>query len=504
MTRGERVISFIERYCRVPEGAHVGKPIQLVEFQRRFILSVYDNPAGTRRGYLSISRKNGKTALIACLLLAHLVGPEAVQNSQLVSGALSREQASIVFNLASKMVQLSPELAKIVRIVPSGKRLIGLSMNTEYKALAAEGRTAHGLSPVLAILDEVGQVKGPQSDFIDAITTAQGAHESPLLLAISTQAPTDADLFSIWLDDAERSQDPTIVSHVYRAPEGCELDDREAWKAANPALGLFRSLKDVEEQAAQAARMPSAENTFRVLTLNQRVNMVSAFVSPSVWKAGNGPVIDFDGVVYGGLDLSATTDLTALVLTCRIDGELHVRPYFWMPLESVTEASRRDRAPYDVWVREGLLRTTPGKVIDYAFVARDIGEICSGLSVAAIGFDRWRMDRMKAALETAGVELPLQEFGQGYASMSPALDALEADLLQERVRHGGHPVLTMCAANAVALPDPAGNRKLDKSKATGRIDGMVALAMAASLEASGEPMMVSPWDADPNYSLADL
>ena len=501
MTRGERVIAFIERYCLVPEGAHVGKSIQLAEFQRKFILSVYDNPAGTRRGYLSISRKNGKTALIACLLLAHLVGPEAVQNSQLVSGALSREQAAIVFNLASKMVQLSPELAKIVRVVPSGKRLIGLQMNTEYKALAAEGRTAHGLSPVLAILDEVGQVKGPQSDFIDAITTAQGAHESPLLLAISTQAPTDADLFSIWLDDAERSQDPTIVSHVYRAREGCELDDREAWKAANPALGLFRSLKDVEEQAAQAARMPSAENTFRVLTLNQRINMVSAFVSPGVWKAGNRPVSEFDGVVYGGLDLSATTDLTALVLTCRIDGELHVRPYFWMPLDSVAEASRRDRAPYDVWVREGLLRTTPGRVIDYAFVARDIGEICSGLSVAAIGFDRWRMDRMKMALETAGVELPLQEFGQGYASMSPALDSLEADLLQERVRHGGHPVLAMCAANAVALPDPAGNRKLDKSKATGRIDGMVALTMAAGVEAmQTEAVAMSPWD-DPSFSL---
>lgn len=483
MTRGERVVAFVERYCLTPEGAHVGKLIKLADFQRRFILAVYDNPAGTRRAYLSVGRKNGKTALIACLLLAHLVGPEAVLNSQLVSGALSRDQAAIVFNLAQKMVQLSLELSKIVRIIPSGKRLIGLTMNTEFRALAAEGRTAHGLSPVLAILDEVGQVKGPQSDFIDAITTAQGAHEAPLLLVISTQAPTDADLLSIWLDDAERSQDPTIVSHVYTAPEGCELTDKEAWKAANPALGLFRSVKDVEEQAAQAERMPSAENTFRVLTLNQRVNMVSAFVSPGVWKAGNRPPAEFDGLVYGGLDLSATTDLTALVLTCRIDGALHVRPYFWMPLDSVAEASRRDRAPYDVWVREGLLRTTPGKVIDYAFVARDIGEICSGLSIASIGFDRWRMDRMKLAMEAAGVELPLQEFGQGYASMSPALDALEADLLQDRVLHGGHPVLAMCAANAVAIPDPAGNRKLDKSKATGRIDGMVALTMAAGIEA---------------------
>lgn len=493
MTRGERVVAFIERYCLIPEGAQVGKPITLADFQRRFILEVYDNPHTTRRAYLSVGRKNGKTALIACLLLAHLVGPEAKLNAQIVSGALSRDQAALVFNLASKMVQLSSDLTKIVRIVPSGKRLIGLPMNTEYKALAAEGRTAHGLSPVLAILDEMGQVKGPQNDFVDAITTSQGAHEAPLLLVISTQAPTDADLMSIWLDDAIRSEDPTMVCHLYAADDDCELLDQEAWRAANPALGLFRSLQDVEEQARQAERMPATENTFRVLTLNQRRNMVSAFVSPGVWKAGNGEPGALDGLVYGGLDLSATTDLTALVLTCRRDDVLSVHPFFWMPQDSVAEASKRDRAPYDVWVKQGLLRTTPGKVIDYDFVARDIGQICAGLNVGRIGFDRWRMDRMKGAMERQGVDLPLQEFGQGYVSMSPALDALEADLLSERVIHGGHPVLAMCAANAVAVPDPAGNRKLDKSKATGRIDGMVALAMAEGVEAMHSEPVAQPY-----------
>lgn len=505
MTRGEKVIAFVEKYCRIPEGAKVGAPIKLAEFQRRFILEVYDNPAGTRRAYLSVGRKNGKTALIACLVLAHLVGPEARLNSQIVSGALSRDQAALVFNLASKMVQLSPELSKIIRIVPSGKRLIGLSMNTEYKALAAEGRTAHGLSPVLAILDEMGQVKGPQNDFVDAITTSQGAHESPLLLVISTQAPTDADLLSVWLDDAERSDDPAIVCHLYTAPEDCDLLDRAAWAKANPALGLFRSEQDVEEQAKQAERMPTQEAAFRVLTLNQRVNMSAPFVSAKTWKSGNAAPGPLEGMVYGGLDLSATTDLTALVLTGRVDGVLNVHPFFWMPQDNVKEAAKRDRAPYDVWVRQGLLRTTPGKVIDYDFVARDIGKITAGLNVGKIGFDRWRMDRMQSALERQGVDLPLEPFGQGYVSMSPALDALEADLLSERILHGGHAVLAMCAANAVAVPDPAGNRKLDKSKATGRIDGMVALAMAEGVEAMMQDVLIpTPWDTDPNFSLADI
>ncbi len=493
MTRGGKVCAFIERYCRVPEGAKVGQPIKLAKFQRKFILAIYDAPVQVRHAYLAIARKNGKSALIACLVLAHLVGPEAQLNAQIISGARSRDQAAVVFKLAHKMVQLSPELRKIVRPVPSTKTLVGLAMNTEYHAISAEATTAHGLSPVLAILDEVGQIKGPEDAFVDAITTAQGAHESPLLIAISTQAPTDADLFSIWLDDAERSGDPTIVSHVYTAPEDCELHDPKAWAAANPALGIFRSLDDVKRQAEKAARMPSEENKFRVLTLNQRVNMFAPFVSKNTWKECAGEIdrAVFDtGMVYGALDLAATTDLTALVLTCRADGLLHVLPFFWMPADNVRDAAKRDGAPYEVWVREGVLRTTPGNVIDYDFVARDIGQITSGMAIVKLGFDRWRMDRLQGALDRQGIVLPLEPFGQGFKDMSPALDALEADLLSGVLRHGNNGPLGMCARNAVEIRDPADNRKLDKKKATGRIDGMVALAMAEGVEAmSAEPAL---------------
>jgi phage terminase large subunit-like protein len=476
-------MAFVERHARVPEGPLVGQPVALADFQEAFFYAVYDNKVTTKKAYLSEARKNAKTATIAFIVLVHTAGPEAKLNSRINSGARSRKQAAEVYNYAAKSIMLSPTLSKVCRLIPSGKTIIGLPMNVEYSALSAEGKTTHGGSPLVAIVDEAGQIVGPQDDFFDALTTGQGAYDDALLIVISTQAPTDADLFSKLLDDAESSQDPSIVSHVYTAPEDCELDDPAAWEAANPAIGLFRSRADVETHANAAKRMPSNENSFRVLFLNQRVNMVAAFVSPGVWKAGNGAPGELDGVVYGGLDLSATTDLTALVLTCRKDGMVHVSPFFWMPLESVQEATRRDKAPYDVWVRDGLLRTTPGRVIDYDYVARDIGQICSGLSIAKIGFDRWRMDRMQMALDRQGVSLPLEPFGQGYMSMSPALDALEADLLKECVRHGGHPVLAMCAANAVAVSDPAGNRKLDKAKATGRIDGLVALAMAEGVEA---------------------
>lgn len=500
MTRGERVASFIEGYCRVPEGNLIGQPVRLAEFQRRFILAVYDNPEGTTDGYLSIARKNGKTALIAGILLAHLVGPEAKQNSQIVSGAMSREQASIVFSLACKMIQLEPRLAEIVHIVPSGKKLIGLPCNVEYKALAAEGKTTHGLSPILAILDEVGQVRGPQDAFIDAITTAQGAHEAPLLLAISTQAATDADLFSVWLDDAERSKDPHIVSHVYAAPKEAALDDEAAWKIANPALDLFRSRADMVKQATRAKRMPSAENTFRNLNLNQRVSTVSPFVSPDVWQScGDDPEPLPGMVAYAGLDLSARTDLTACVIAGRDEnGVAHVWPYFWTPEKGLHERAKTDRVPYDVWVREGWLRTTPGATVDYAFVAAEMAEIMADLDVEMVAFDRWRIDVFKKDAESIGADFPLAPFGQGFKDMSPALDVLEADLLNGRIRHGNHPVLTMCAANAVVTKDAAGNRKLDKHKATGRIDGLVALAMALGVAGhAGESIDLDSFLSDP-------
>jgi len=490
MTRAARIIAFIERYCLTPDGEHVGKPLVLAEFQKKFIRDVYDNPHGTRRALLSVSRKNGKTGLIAGLLLAHLVGPEAKQNAQIVSGAMSRDQAALVFKLASDMVRLSPELSKVVRIIPSGKRLIGLPLNTEFRALAADGKTAHGLSPVLAILDEVGQVRGPQSDFIDAITTSQGAHAEPLLIAISTQAASDADLLSIWIDDAKASNDPRIVCHLYAAPEGCELMDESAWKAANPALGVFRSLDDLREQLTQAQRMPSMENSARNLLLNQRVSTESPFVSPDVWKACGANTTDwgyFDGPVFAGLDLSARTDLTALVIVGKVDGVWQVQPHFWTPEQGIHDRARRDRAPYDVWARQGFLHTTPGATVDYEIVAQDMAAILADLNVQAIAYDRWRIDLLRKELERVGCDLPLVPWGQGYKDMAPALDALEAELLNQRIAHGGHPVLQMCAANAVVTKDPTGARKLDKSRATGRIDGMQALAMAIGVAvAAGE------------------
>lgn len=483
MTRGEKVIAFISTYCVTPEGSKVGQPMELAEFQKKFLLEIYDNPHGTKQAYLSISRKNGKSGLIAALVLVHLVGPEAKHNSQIISGARSREQAALVFKLASKMVMQSPELMKVIKIIPSSKTLIGLPRNVEYKAIAADGTTAHGLSPVLAILDEVGQVRGPQDDFIDAITTSQGAYDDPLLIAISTQAPNDGDLFSIWLDDAKKSKDKSIVSHVYEAPKDCDLADEAAWRAANPALGLFRSYNELKEYALKAARMPSSENAFRNLYLNQRVQANNPFVSRDVWQSnGDMPESLVGKNVYGGLDLSSVNDLTALVL---VTDEGDVVPYFWLPGEGLAEKSKSDRVPYDIWEREGYLLTTPSKAIEYSYIAEYLRSIFDNFNIQKIAFDRYNMRFLKPYLEKAGFtdeEMDrFVEMGQGFISMTPAIRELESKLLTKKLRHGNHPVLTMCAANASIVIDPAGSRKFTKQKSSGRIDGMVSLAMAVGV-----------------------
>lgn len=516
MTRGERVIAFIERYCRVPEGDLIGKPVRLLKFQRQFILDIYDNPAGTKRAYLSIARKNGKSALIACILLAHIIGPEARQNSQIVCGARSQKQASIIFKLAQKMINMNSELKTLARTISSTKTIIGLRKNVEFMAISAEAATAHGLSPVVAILDEVGQIKGEYDDFTEAIETAQGAYNDGLLIAISTQAATDGDLFSRWLDDAETSRDSRIVSHRYSAPDDCEIMDRDAWRAANPALGEFRSLSELEDFANSAARLPSKENSFRWLYLNQRIDASSPFISRSAWEACADDVIaDLEGrVVYAGLDLSEVSDLTAFVAVTPVDDIWHVKPTFWLPGDGLKERAKADRVPYDVWERDGALIAPPGPTIDYEYVAKFLWDLSQYSDLRKVAFDRWNFRHLKPWLLRAGFEESQLEgdnaifepMGQGYQSMSPALRDLETLILNKKLAHGGHKVLEMCARNAVVRPDPAGNRKLDKAKSRGRIDGMVALAMAMSVAATCEEAAApatSPWN-DPEFSLESV
>ena len=430
----------------------------------------------------SLPRKNGKTSFSAMLLLLHLVGPEAVPNGQLFSAAQSRDQAAILFALAAKMVRMSHELSQYVAIKDSGKQLICADIGTVYRALSAEASTALGLSPTMVIHDELGAVRGPRSDLYEALETAGAAQIAPLSIVISTQAPNPGDLLSTLIDDALTNADPTIKCILYSVPIDADVFDHKTLAKAQPNWHLMNHT-EVFKSASDAQRMPSRESSFRNLVANQRIESVAPFISRGIWILNSMTPDDqvfYEEPVYVGLDLSAKTDLTAMVMIAYRE-KWHVKAYFWTPAKGLRDRAKRDRAPYDVWEQQGLIRAIPGAAVDYEAVARDMADILQDCNVQAIAFDRWRFDLLKKELDEIGAAWPLLPFGQGFKDMAPAIDSLEELLLNEQLAHGGNPVLTMCMANARIEKDAAGNRKMNKAKATGRIDGAVALAMAVGV-----------------------
>lgn len=478
VSRGLRNIRWIEQYCRIPEGRLIGRPVVLTPQQKKWVRRIYDSP--TRRFILSMGRKNAKTAFTAFLLLLHLCGPEAEPNSQLYSSAQSKEQASLLFELAAKVVRMSPDLASVITIRDTKKEMLCGELGAVYTALSADAKTKFGMSPRFLVHDELGQVKGPTFDLYESLETACAAHDNPLSIIISTQAATDADLLSLLIDEALTGHDPKTKVELFTAPIDMDPFSEEALRAANPHYDYFMNKDEVRDQAESARRMPSRENSYRNLILNQRVEAKTPFISRAIWLENAMEPDPMEGQeVWGGLDLSSVSDLAALVLVSS-DGD--VLPTFWLPSEGLERKSRQDRVPYDIWANTGHLNTTPGRSIEYEFVAQHLREVFDTYIVRGIAFDRWNMRHLTPWLERAGFtpeELALfVPFGQGFGDMSPAVRELESRLLQKKLRHGAHPVLTMCAANAITVSDPAGNRKFTKQKASGRIDGMVALAMA--------------------------
>jgi phage terminase large subunit-like protein len=468
-------------------------------FEKRFIRDIYEPHWGgkrvVRRAILSIARKNGKTALIAALALAHLVGPEAIPNGEIYSAANDRDQAAIVFKFAQQIVTLEPGLAMKIDVVASTKTMIGRQTGSVYRAVSREAGTKHGYLPSVVIYDELAQAKN--RDLYDVLDTSFGATEEPLFVAISTQSNDPEHILSKLIDDGLSGADPTIVCHLYAADEECALDDEAQWRKANPALGVFRNREDLAAAMRKAIRLPAEEPKVRNLFLNQRVSPIAPLLSRPEWMGCVGPAEFTPGEeVFLGLDLSSVVDLTALVMVSAAD-PARVKPFFWKPADLLAEHSRRDfgsgNRRYEEWADAGLLRLSPSRSIDPAVVALVIADLTQRFKVRGLAYDRWRIQSLLTEFDRIGLRafkdgekgdgLRLVPWGQGYQDMAPAIDALELAIFERRLVHPNHPVLNWNIANAVVNLDGAGNRKLDKDKARFRIDGAVALAMAMGLRA---------------------
>ena len=486
LSRLERVIAFLE-FLPITKGKLNGRKMKLLDNQRAFVAELYGRDRDqVRLGIFSEPRGNGKTGLIAGLMLCHLLGPESEARGECYSAGIDRLQASLIFNEMEAIIIATPEFRERCNIQRFRKMievLAGDGVGSKYEALSADSRRAHGLAPSFWAYDELGTTK--DRHLLDNLQTAMGKRTRSLGLIISTQASSDLHPLSEMIDDGLKGEDSGVVVHLTAAPVDADPFDQDVIRKVNPALGIFLDAGDIFAEAERARRMPSFESAFRNLRLNQRISPHGRHLlfTAEAWAEGDAAVDDAifaDGrPVYGGLDLSACIDLTALVLCAEDDdGVVQFKAVTWTPAEKLEERQSYDRAPYDVWIRQGHLTAVPGAAIDYDFVAVELGHLSETMNLVRINYDRWSIKQLKQALARYGVAVPLEAFGQGYQSMSPAVNELEKLVAAHRIRHGGHPIMRWCFSNAVAIQDPAGNRKLDKSKPYGRIDVAVAAVMA--------------------------
>jgi phage terminase large subunit-like protein len=508
------VLSIIES-LKQAKGASVGKSIHLEPFQVLIILCFLgpEDPKThlrlVREGLLTISRKNGKTTLIAGIVTALMILDEqqhGLKGQEIYVGASDRKQAGITYDIVAKFILQDRELgiSDLFRMVPSRKHMTHLQTLTEFEVLSSDAYRAHGLNPAVIIFDETGNIPQQSADeFYGVLTSGFGAQREPLTLLLSTQAPTDTHLFSQMVDRCKRinageeAGDDT-AGFVFETPETVgneKLDphDERWWYLSNPGLGVAPSMEDMCTESTKAKALPSLEAKFRNLRLNQRSNPYNPLLSKSVWARNGGP-IDYERLYgrkcWGGLDLSLVRDLTALVFVFEPDdegGAMPVLPYFWLPSAGLEEKQFIDKVPYVLWAQQGFLDISSHSTIDFELVASQIQVCMSDFSVQGIAYDRWKSDTIKAKLRDLGLgdvvddEAFFRPLGQGFRDASPCVDVLEKTVIEGRLAHANHPVLTWNASNTVTVSDPAGNRKVDKARSYGRIDGVVSLMMALRL-----------------------
>lgn len=500
LSRIERIVRFIEA-LPVTSGKFAGKKFKLRPWQHEIIEGIYHTVNGrriVREALLTMPRKNGKTGLTAALTLCHLCGPEAVPRGQVYSAAAERKQSGLLYEEMKAMIELVPWLSKRIIVRDFTKQLEDVETGSVYFALSADAKSKHGFNTSCWIYDELAQAKNRK--LYDVLSTSTGAREEPLGIVISTQSSDPKHIMSERVDYAMKVRDglitdPSFYACIYTAPEAADPWDEKTWFACNPALDDFRSLQEMRDFSVKAQRIPEQETAFRLFYLNQRFSPAELrYIPRPDWDAcGIKSQAEIDSLpdllkgrpCYGGLDLSEKNDLTALALVFPFDEHVIALSFFWTRQDGIEDRGLRDRAPYALWARQKHLYVTPGKVIDYEFVAKEIADRTAAYDLKAVACDPWQLEKFNQALMNVGADqIRLFKHGQGFKDLDPAVRALEDLALKWSLQHTNNPVLTWCMDNVRIIGDAAGNRKFDKQRSTGRIDGVVALAMAVNLAGS--------------------
>ena len=487
--KADRAVRFIEMLPHT-KGEWEGKPFWLLPWQERIVRDIFGvvKPDGMRQFrtvYVEISKKQGKSELAAAIAL-YLLYADNEPSAEVFSAAADRQQGSIVYDVARRMIEMTPALMRRSKVMTAGKRVVNYDNAGYYQVVSADVGGKHGFSISGLVFDELHTQ--PNRKLWDVLTKGSGdARRQPLHVAITT-AGTDRNSICYELHTKSvdllkgRRVDPTFYPVVYSLPDDADWTDEANWYLANPSLGYTVPIERMREAFQQARGNPAEENVFRTLRLSQWVGSTVAWIPEHIYEMGNTP-IDPESLegrdCYAGLDLSSSGDITALVLMFppRDETEKYVcLPFFWVPEETVPIRVRRASVPYDNWVARGFMYATPGNVIDYAYIQNTIERLSQKYHILEIAFDRWGSNMLVERLTEMG--LTVVPFGQGYKDMSPGSREFYEQLMKGNIAHGGNPVLRWMAGNVVVETDPAGNIKPTKAKSADKIDGVVAAIMA--------------------------
>lgn len=456
-----------------------------------------DDDRQYRTVYVEVPRKNAKSTISAGIAL-YLLLADGEPGAEVYSAAADREQARIVFDMARQMVEASPELSRVCKVMRSA--IVGPNGQT-YKVLSADAYTKHGLNAHGIIFDELHTQKN--RELWDVLTTSTGSRRQPVVFAITTAGVYDKESICWELHDYAVKvrdgiiEDETFLPVLYGAEKEDDWTDPEVWAKANPGLGVTLKPEYLERKCREAQEVPAAQNTFRRLHLNQWTEQETRWLDMTVWDANSG-VVSEDGLAgsecYAGLDLASTIDIAALSLVFPVDDGYATIMRYWVPEENIVKRSKRDRVPYDAWKWDKWITATPGNVIDYDYIRSDINALGEKYNIREIAIDRWNSTQLQTQLDGDG--FVIFPFGQGFASMAAPTKELQKLLLGRQMNHGGDPVLRWMASNVAVQQDAAGNLKPAKNKSSEKIDGIVALIMGIGRASVSEGPVVSKYETE--------
>ena len=471
------------------KGEWAGSEFELSPWQQFVLWSLFgwkraDGLRRFRSAFVEVPRKNGKSTLSAGIGLFLMIA-DGEPGAEIYSAATKLDQAKITWEEAVRMVGKSPALSQMIRHWRSSNTLTAEAQAAKFRPLGADADTMDGLNLHGAIIDELHAHK--TSAVVDVLDTATGARRQPLIFEITT-AGYDRESICyqhyLYSKDVLRGsvEDDRWFAFVAEIDEGDDWQDERVWAKANPNLGVSVRIEDLRAKAQKARAMPAAQNAFRRLHLDEWTQQSDRWIGLDLWDDNCAGLVrpeDLSGRPgYGGLDLSAVSDITAWVVVFPHEsGRLDIWARFWAPEARLTAQDNRYREQYQAWARAGLLTVTPGNAIDYARIRADILDDASRWQIVDVNVDRL-FQGYQLSMELQDEGLTVLGMGQGFLSMAAPMKTFERLLLDKRLNHGGNPMLRWMAGNVAVQQDPAGNLKPDKSESQGKIDGIVALVMA--------------------------